>query len=128
VLRTILVIVLGVHGIGHILFLVPLFSSSDWGQSTRSWLINGEASTRLVGGAIWLATIICFSAAVVGLWTQQSWWRNASLIGAAVSTVGLILFWTYPESSSGFAALAINLAVIATLLVIHWPSVEVVGS
>jgi len=41
-LRTALTLIIAAHGIGHILFLVPLLGIADWGQSARSWLLTGQ--------------------------------------------------------------------------------------
>jgi hypothetical protein len=68
-LKIILIAAVAMHGIGHILFLVPLFATDDWGQSTRSWLLGEDIPAKLIGGALWLFVIIAFGAAVVGLWS-----------------------------------------------------------
>jgi hypothetical protein len=36
-LRAILALVIAAHGIGHILFLVPLLGIADWGLSTITY-------------------------------------------------------------------------------------------
>jgi hypothetical protein len=127
-LRAVISILIGAHGIGHILFLVPLLGIADWGQSTRSWLLTGEAGARLIGGILWIAVIIGFSAAVYGLWTHQSWWRSAAIAAALISCVGLLIFWAGPATSSAIAALIFNVLVIGALLVVNWPTVEAVGA
>jgi hypothetical protein len=127
-LRNVLALIVAAHGIGNILFLVPLLGIADWGQSTRSWLLTGEGGARLVGSALWVAAIVVFGAAVVGLLGQQTWWRTAAMIAAVVSTIGLILFWATPATSSAVAALVFNLLVLGSLLIVHFPSVEAVGA
>lgn len=127
-LRAVLSILIGAHGIGHVLFLVPLLGIADWGQSTRSWLLTGESGARLIGGILWIAVIVGFSATVYGLWTHQLWWRSAAIAAAAISCVGLLIFWATPASSSAVAALIFNVLVIGALLVVHWPTVEAVGA
>jgi hypothetical protein len=119
------------HGIGHILFLLPLLGIVDWGQSTRSWLLSnlgGTTLTQIVGSLIWLAVISGFTLAVVGMLTQQDWWRALALIASVISLVGLILFWSDKASSSAFFAAGFNIAVLFLLLVVKWPTVEVIGS
>ncbi len=127
-LRIALALIIGAHGIGHILFLVPLLGMADWGQSARSWLISAETPARFLGGLLWLATIVAFSAAVYGLLGEHTWWRSAAAIGAVVSIVGLIIFWANPATSPTVAALVFNLLVLGLLFIAHWPSVEVVGA
>jgi hypothetical protein len=50
------------------------------------------------------------------------------MIAAVVSTIGLILFWATPATSSAVAALVFNLLVLGSLLIVHFPSVEAVGA
>lgn len=127
-LRAVVSILIGAHGIGHVLFLVPLLGIADWGQSTRSWVLTGESSARLIGGLLWIAVIVGFSAAVYGLWAQQPWWRSAATAAALISCVGLLIFWASPASSSAIAALIFNALVIGALLIVHWPTIEAVGA
>jgi hypothetical protein len=130
-LRIILAILVGAHGIGHVLFLVPSLGIADWGQSTRSWLLTdalGDSLTRLIGAAIWLVAIIAFGAVAVGIFTQTDWWRSLAVIGSIVSIVGLILFWANPVASPVFSALAFDAVVLAALLVFRWPPPTVIGA
>jgi hypothetical protein len=127
-IRIILSIILGGHGIGHILFLVPLLGIADWGQSTRSWLLTNEGVARLVGSLLWLIAIVGFCTAVYGLWNQLGWWRNATILAAVLSTIGLVIFWSNPVTSPVISALVINVVVLGTLLLFHYPSVKTVGA
>ncbi len=126
-LRTVIVIVIAAHGIGHVLFLVPQLGIADWGQSTRSWLFTGDTPARLIGSILWIVAIIAFCAAAYGLWSQQPWWRNIAIIGAVISALGLLIFAASPVTSPAFFAMAFNIAVLAALLVLHWPTVETLG-
>jgi len=127
-LRIILALVIGAHGIGHILFLIPLLGIASWGQPQRSWLLTGESAARVIGGALWVVVILAFGAAVIGLLGQQGWWRTAAVIGAVISMIGLVLFWTMPVSAPVISALVFNLLVLGALLIVHWPSVDAVGA
>lgn len=127
-LRVVLALIIAAHGIGHILFLVPLLGVSDWGQSTRSWLLTGETAARAIGSVVWIVALVGFGAAAVGLLGQQPWWRSAAIVAAIVSTAGLILFWSTPIRSPVVAALVVNLLVLGALLLANWPSIEAVGA
>jgi hypothetical protein len=130
-LRIILALVVGAHGIGHILFLVPSLGIADWGQSTQSWLLTnalGDTLTRLIGAAIWLLGTLGFGVATFGIFTQTEWWRSLTVASSIVSIVGLALFWANPAASSAFFAFAFDAAVLVALLVFHWPSTTVVGA
>lgn len=127
-LRTVLAAVIAAHGIGHILFLVPLLGAADWGQSTRSWLLTGETPVRLVGIMIWIAVLVGFAAAAYGLWNQETWWRGAAVAASVISIAGLALFWASPATSPAVSALVFNVLLLGALLIAHWPSVEAVGA
>lgn len=127
-LHIILAVVVAAHGIGHILFLVPLLGLADWGQSAQSWLLGDGNAARLIGSIIWLVAIAAFGMAAAGLLGHQGWWRSAAIIGALISVVGLIIFWTNPATAPVISALVFNLLVLGALLILHWPSVEAVGT
>lgn len=129
--RIVLAVVVGAHGIGHVLFLMPLLGIAEWEQSGRSWLlgrIGGDVVTRIVGSLIWLLAIAGFVAVAVGLLGQLSWWREVAIGSALVSMVGLLLFWSSPVSSSTLAPLVFDVVVLLALLVLRWPPASLVGS
>ncbi len=95
-LRSVLALLIAAHGVGHILFLVPLLGLANWGQASRSWLLTAETPARLIGSLLWITVIIAFGAAVFGLLGQQGWWRTAAIAAAVISSAGLILFWATP--------------------------------
>jgi lipoprotein signal peptidase len=127
-LRVFLAIMIAAHGIGHVLFLAPMLSIADWGQSTRSWLLGDTTGAHLLGGLLWLITIVGFGASAFGLFNQQPWWRNVAVISAGLSTVGLILFWVSPVRAPVLSALIFNFVVMGALVIVHWPSSEAVGA
>ncbi|MCZ7546025.1 MAG: hypothetical protein M5R40_21990 [Anaerolineae bacterium] len=96
--RAILAIVVGAHGIGHVLFLLPVLGVVDWGQSTRSWLLSGEGLTKVVGAVIWAVATLGFIAAAIGIFGQQSWWRAVAVVASVISLAGLALFWRNPPT------------------------------
>jgi hypothetical protein len=121
--RLILTIVVGAHGLGHVLFLVPLLGVADWGQATRSWLLGDGWLARGAGTLIWLVALVGFTAAAIGILRMAEWWRTVALVAAAVSTVGLLLFWANPVNSPVVSALVFNLLVLGILLIFNWPPV-----
>lgn len=122
-LRLGIAIVVGAHGVGHVLFLVPLLGIADWGQPIQSWLLGGGWLAKGVGSLIWLAAVVGFTAVAIGFFNMADWWRTVAIVAAAVSTLGLILFWATPVSSPILSALVFNLVVLGALLVFHWPPV-----
>ena len=122
-MRLLLVIVVSAHGLGHILFLAPLLGIADWGQTTRSWLLGDGWVAKGAGSLIWLVAIVGFTAVAIGLYRMTEWWRTVAVVAAAVSTLGLLLFWANPTSSPVISALLFNLLVLAALLIFNWPPV-----
>lgn len=127
-LRIIIGLLIAAHGLGHILFLVPLLGFAEWGQTSRSWLLTGESSARLIGGLIWLVTILLYGGAVFGLWTVHSWWREVAVIASVISIVGLILFWINPPTAPVISALIFNILVLVALLIVRFPTMNAVGA
>ena len=122
-LRLILALVVGAHGLGHILFLMPLWKIADWGQAAHSWLLGDGWLAKGVGSLIWLAAIVGFLVVTIGLFQATNGWRTAAILAATVSSLGLLLFWAAPVSSPVISALAFNLLVLGALLIFHWPTV-----
>jgi hypothetical protein len=120
------------HGVGHILFLGPAVRLVDWaGQTGRSWLLTtplGDTATRGVAGVVWAGTMALFVAGVAGFATDQTWWRPVTTAAALVSLAGIVLFWDGIATTSAGLALVFDLAILAALLLVHWPSSELVGS
>ena len=128
--RIILTLAIGAHGIGHLLFLVPLLGIADWEQPSRSWLLSnlgGDTATWIVGSLLWLAATVGFIAVAVGMFGQQEWWRRLAVSSAVVSILAMALFWSAPVSSSTLSPLLFDVAVLVALLLLRWPPPSLVG-
>ena len=132
ILRVVLAIVLVVHGIGHVLFLGPALRVAAWAdQSGGSWLLSstiGDGGAHATGAIVWAAATVLFVAAGTGLLLAMEWWRPIAVVAAAVSLVGILVFWDGILTASAVPALIVDVAVIVGLLVAHWPSVDAVGA
>lgn len=117
VVRAILAIIVGAHGIGHVLFLVPVLGLTDWGQSSSSWLLSSEVVAKAVGGVIWAVALIGFVAAAIGMFSESSWWRTLAVVVSLVSLAGLALFWDNPPTQPVIAAAIFDVVVLLALLV-----------
>lgn len=125
-LRTLIGIAIAMHGIGHILFLIPALKIADWGQSTRSWLLTGllgDGLTRALAAVLWLAVLLAYAAGIFGFFTHAAWWQPV-LIGASLaSAVGLLLLWVNSAPAPVISALIFDLALVSTLLIFRYPAV-----
>jgi hypothetical protein len=129
--RIVLALVLGAHGIGHVVFLVSTLGVADWGGPSHSWLLanlGGGTVERVAGSLLWMVALAGFLAAAAGLLAQHEWWRTAAVVSAGVSLLGLAIFWSNPPGSSVFSAAILDVAVLVALLAVHWPSASLVGS
>lgn len=127
-------IVLALHGIGHVMGIVPavgLFSTERW--HAGSWLLTplfGDSLTRLVGIAVWIMTTIGFliaGAGALGWAPAQDFWRGLAIVMAIVSLVAVVIFWnSFAATHNKLGAIAVNLIVIVGLLVLDWPSTAVI--
>lgn len=132
-LRTVLALAIAAHGIGHVLFLVPLLgfagsTTANWGQSVQSWLLHNQSLERIIGGVLWAAATAAFCVAAYGLFNQQPWWREATVVASVISLAGLALFWAWPASSAFYFALGFDVVALAALLIAHWPTAEAIGA
>ena len=131
-LRIAVALVVFAHGVGHILFLGPVVGLGNWaGQTGQSWLLTGvlgESATRAIATLTWSAVIVLFIAGVGGFLVGAEWWRGVTVAAAALSIAGIVVFWGGLATSSAIFALIADVAILAGLLVVHWPSTELAGS
>jgi hypothetical protein len=75
-----------------------------------------------------LAVIVGFTAAAVGLFGQQPWWRPLAIGSAGVSLLALALFAGGIDRQPLLSAGLMDVAILVALLWIRWPSVDLVGA
>ena len=123
-----------IHGLGHGGALGALiwmaFRPSDptggW-HAARSWLLPTlpAAAATSVAGAFWIVAMLGFVAAALSFWgfgLPGEGWRPLAIGSAVVSLVGITLFFgTWPPFNT-LAALAVNVAVLVSLLWLRWPA------
>ena len=119
-LRSVIAIVLLIHGIGHLLFLANSWGYWKGGEESRSWLFSGVfgAGQAVEGifGLLWLIPLLGFVAVSWGYLTHQGWWPQVALASAAISLVMIVLWWGSLVTGSAFFALVFNVAVILIVL------------
>ena len=131
----IIVAVLFLHGIAHLGALAALVwvnriggNTGGW-LSARSWLFPALSSTPAawMAGAFWVLSAIGFVAAALSFWgilIPVELWRPLAIISAIVSGSGIVCFLGRWPVFNTTAALAVNLAVIAALIWLNWPPLE----
>jgi hypothetical protein len=105
------------HGIGH---------SGGYWFFGKSWLFPALANGpfKWIFVLVWLAAMIGFVIAGVGMFQHQSWWRFMAVVTSLVSLAVSVLFIQGPS----FNAAAADVAILVALLALHWPSADVVGA
>jgi len=66
--------------------------------------------------------IVLFVGGVAGYLTDAAWWRTATIVAAIVSLAGIVVFWDGLAMPSVVFALIVDLAILAALVVAHWPA------
>lgn len=109
-------IVVGAHGVGHVLGWGPALGLSWAGSenSLESWLVNGIAARALAVFLFGLPTI-GFLATAVGLYADQPWVRVVAIISAVISLAAIAIFPHALPPSSLVGCVIVNIAVIVLL-------------
>ena len=123
VVRILIAGALFVHGVGHTLgFWMP----------ARSWLFPNapESTLRVISSILWILATFGFLASLLGFLgfiVPTTWWRSLAVVFAIVSMLGLGLFWNTWPVFNLIGALSMNIAVLVTQLILHWPSESLFG-
>ena len=128
-----------VHGLGHggalgalaWIRLSPGSNTSAW-VAARSWHVSslsGDTATA-VASAFWIASLVGFVIAALSFWgvvVPSELWRPLAVASALVSAAGIVLFFgTWPVFNT-LAALGMNVAVLASVLWLRWPTEAMLG-
>ena len=135
-LRFIIALVLFIHGIGHIMGVMPILGLSTmetW--NARSWLLTdllGNTITRIIGFILFVAALIGFVGAALGLmdWlVPHEWWRSLATVSSVISLVAIGLFWNAFVSffPNKIGAIVVDAAVLVGLLIANWPTEAQLG-
>jgi hypothetical protein len=145
-IRIIIAASLVLHSIAHGSALIAAIAQSLSGAvpsrvPLHSWLFPSllPKGAAALGLPFWGVSTLCFLLASLSFWAIPSWggaWRHLALAGSIVSILGTVLFSaTWPGSPNPrrsllntLVALAMNGAILATLLWLHWPPQAMFGN
>jgi hypothetical protein len=115
-LRWLIVLVLIMHGIGHIMGFMAAFTAVPMGWQDAAWLFGGDYRiTSPVGkawGLLWLVALIAFVGAGLGLAQGQTWWLTLAAAAAAISLVAIVPWWTAAPAGARIGAIIVDLLVL----------------
>lgn len=128
-------LVLVIHGIGQFLGVLALTQIGPDSWNARSWLLSdaiGEGPARVLSAVLWVSALALFVAAglaVLGVGAEYASWRTLAVTGAALSLIGMVLFWNafpvlFPNK---VGSLAVNLTVLIGVLITDWPTDVALG-
>lgn len=135
-LRIIIAGLLFVHGIGHVMGILPALQMADVkGWNSHSWLLTpilGETVSRILSIVLFGAAIVGFVAsalALLGWLVPHDWWRTLAIVFAVVSILTIVLYWNafvafFPNK---VGALGVDIAILVCLLWLNWPSEVDIG-
>ncbi len=120
------------HGLVHLLYLghsqgaFEMQPGMTWPDG--SWLFShwcAASTTRLVCSLMLALAALLFAAGGLGLLVLQAWWRLFVIAAAVFSSLVYLLLWDGTRrkmDNQGFIGIAINLALLVSLLGLNWPS------
>ena len=144
-IRIVIFIALLAHGIAHMNAIIALISQGLSGPSSavvtvQSWLFPSFSPnlSALLALPFWVISGLGFLAAAASFWgifLPALAWRRVALMSAIISSIGIVLFSAiWPGTPNDlrllihpFAAMFMNIAVIATQLLLHWPPLAMFG-
>ncbi len=118
------------HGLAHAaVWMAPIPREGEGVpfDPSHSWLLSGLVggdSARLLSIILAAVATAAFVVGGVGLLAHGAWWRPL-VIGAAAASLALIALYFHPWLSVG---LALEVAILLSLLWANWPSRELVGA
>ncbi|MBN2134152.1 MAG: hypothetical protein JW737_00325 [Acidobacteria bacterium] len=124
-IKTILIVILIGHGIGHAMCFFPLFGFNlSKTHSSDSWLLTsllGETVSKIAYVLIWATALILFvlaGSSLAGWVMSATVWKGLAIAASAVSLGGLILFWnSFPFlSPNKIGVIAVDLFFLVSLL------------
>jgi hypothetical protein len=125
--KVVIALVLLGHGIGHSMGLLQIFKvasvNPQWNGD--SWILTGPlgvTATQVIGGVVWTAAIIGFTAlagSVIG-WLPATWFQPLAIGSSVVSLAGVLLFPVAFPTFSTIGALAVDVAVLAATIWYGW--------
>jgi uncharacterized membrane protein YphA (DoxX/SURF4 family) len=121
-LRVLLSVFFIAHGLVRVAIWAPTYDPEKASfDAAHSWLLGDQRPLARVLAFLAAAILI---VAGIALLAQGGWWRPTAVVGLAVSTVLLVLYF----NRWYLFILAVNLALIVGIAGLDWPSTSTVGA
>jgi len=131
-IRVLFGIFLVLHGLVHVLYagqslrLFELQPGMVWPDG--SWIFSPlfrDSAVQKLAGVGCILSALAFIAGGLGVLLAQDWWRPVVIGAASFSSLVYLLFWDGKLTKldgQGGVGLMINLAIMATVLILGWPA------
>jgi len=110
------------HGIGHLVGVLPAWTSIEiGGMEDKAWILPGghhlDSTVGKVWSVIWLAAMVLFVVSSVGVFMDKEWWRQWAIVGSIVSIAAIVPWWNSVLAGAK-AGVALDIAIILVLLLL----------
>ncbi len=132
-LNILFAIFLLLHGLVHLLYfgqsqrIFELQPGLVWPDS--SWALSrllGNETTRQLTSVLLVVAAVAFVVSGLGLLLKQPWWSLVAVVTAVFSSALYMLTWDgnwQNLDDKGLVGLLINLGILTTILIFHWPEI-----
>lgn len=108
------------HGIGHLVGVIPTWTSIEiGGMQDKPWILPGDhhfdSSVGKAWSIIWIAAMVLFLVSSIGVFMDKEWWRQWAIIGSLMSIVAMLPWWNSILAGAK-AGVALDFAIILVLL------------
>ena len=126
--RLLVVILLAMHGVGHLIWLLASWTRVRTGFGDGRWILPGEVTIRSPLGRLWglaaLLVTLLFVAAALALLAPSLQWRSIANSGAIIS-LGVVIPWA--RQAPGWTAVNAIVADLIIMILVALPlSVDMV--
>ena len=119
-LRWGLAIVFVMHGLGHAMFAMAVWTKIDVGFTGSPWLLPGavmpESLIGRISAIIWVLALAGFLIAAFGLVVRATWWPPFAAAAAGLSLAVLLLWWNTITPGSRVWVAFVDVMVLVALL------------
>lgn len=112
----------------HAARLFELKPGMSWPDA--SWALSGmigDSAVRWLVAVVFVLVALAFAVSGAALVFRQPWWATVASAAAVISTLMILLAWNgrlQGLSEQGLYAVVINIVVVVSALVLHWPKIS----
>ena len=114
--RILVVVILVMHGIGHLVWFLAAWTPVRAGVKDGSWLLPGNVTIRSplgrVLGIVALAATLVFIGAAIWLIAGRVWWANWTYLGIFLSFGAVVPWFRQSPGSTAVNAVMADLVLL----------------